>query len=454
MAPPVGTAAPGHLEGTLLPHGFFLGLGLIYLAALALDRLAGRLRLPAAAAILLLGLGLHDGLASFAHLGPLHVGTADRISLALLVFYAGLGTDLRRIRGSVAAGLRLGSLGVLITLAITGLVLIAAAAPLADGLRTSWGAGLPLAAAWLTASCLTATDSGALEDLLKSLRQRLSGRLSHLLQFEAALSTVTSLLCFGFIAGLFQAHAHSEHLALHVDLASNTPAQLAMVLRHLLAGVVAGTLVGALAPPLIDRLVRSESLLLLLAISLAFVAYGLGQTLGGGGLLAVFVAGVWLSNGRYRLTRFDQHALHRALHPFHTAAELTLLLLLGLTVAPADLIAVLPLGLLLALALPLARLAGVWVALGGPQVPWRDRLIVAGCGLRGAVPLGLALALVDELPHLHGIPTETAEILGGHLLAVIFLVVLIDLVLQSAAMQQLLPRLQPAAAADDDRAQA
>ena len=29
-----------HLEGTLLPRGFFLGLGLIYLAALAVDRLA------------------------------------------------------------------------------------------------------------------------------------------------------------------------------------------------------------------------------------------------------------------------------------------------------------------------------------------------------------------------------------------------------------------------------
>ena len=35
-----------HLEGTLLPRGFFLGLGLIYLAALAVDRLAANWRLP------------------------------------------------------------------------------------------------------------------------------------------------------------------------------------------------------------------------------------------------------------------------------------------------------------------------------------------------------------------------------------------------------------------------
>ncbi|MEY3767391.1 MAG: hypothetical protein RLZZ11_461, partial [Cyanobacteriota bacterium] len=43
-----------HLEGTLLPRGFFLGLGLIYLAALAVDRLAAHWRLPGAAAVLLL----------------------------------------------------------------------------------------------------------------------------------------------------------------------------------------------------------------------------------------------------------------------------------------------------------------------------------------------------------------------------------------------------------------
>lgn len=44
-----------HLEGTLLPRGFFLGVGLIYLAALAVDRLAASWRLPGAAAVLLLG---------------------------------------------------------------------------------------------------------------------------------------------------------------------------------------------------------------------------------------------------------------------------------------------------------------------------------------------------------------------------------------------------------------
>ncbi|MFN6131388.1 MAG: cation:proton antiporter [Synechococcaceae cyanobacterium] len=91
-------------------------------------------------------------------------------------------------------------------------------------------------------------------------------------------------------------------------------------------------------------------------MALAFVADGIGQVLGGGGLLAVFVAGVLLSNGRYRIGRFEQQALAQVMHPLNTAAEITVLLLFGLLVQPAVLITVLPLGLLLALVLPLARL--------------------------------------------------------------------------------------------------
>ena len=232
-----------HATGTLLPRGFFLALGLIYLVALGLDRLAERLRLPASAAVLLLGLGLHDLLAGWQHIGPEHVETVERVSLALLFFYAGLGTDLRRIRGTAGAALRLGILGVLITIAVTGVMLLTLPGPMAAGLR--WGgAGLPVAVAWLTASCLTAIDGTALEDLLKGLGQSISGRLTHLLQFEAALSTLMSLLSFGFIAGLFHVQTHSSHLDLHTEVALTMPSQLLVVGRFVLAGLLSGAVVG------------------------------------------------------------------------------------------------------------------------------------------------------------------------------------------------------------------
>jgi cell volume regulation protein A len=421
-----------HLQGTLLPRGFFLGLGLIYLAALAVDRLAAHWRVPGAAAVLLLGFAIPADVLTRVHpLGPVQVETLHRVSLALLIFYTGLQTDLRRIRGMTAAGLRLGCVGTLITVAITGLALMLLA-PLVPG-------GLPPAAVGLAVCCLGATDSGALEDLLKALGHSVRGRLGHFLQFEVAVSTVVTLLAFGLVAGVLQVHRHGDHQALHGVLASRLPEQLGAVGVHLLSGLLAGLIVGAVAPRLIDALVRSDPKLLLVAVALAFVAYGLGQWLGGGGLLAVFVAGVLLSNGRYRINRFEQQALGRVMHPLNTAAEITVLLLLGLLVQPPALITVLPLGLLLAILLPLARLLAVSVVLPPARFPWRDRLLLTGCGLRAAVPLALAVSMTEELPHLRGIAPELAKPLAAQLLALIFVVVLSDLLLQTFVVRRLLP---------------
>lgn len=104
----------------------------------------------------------------------------------------------------------------------------------------------------------------------------------------------------GAAAVLLLGNAHGDHLALHAAVASRLPAQLGALGLHLIAGAAAGLLVGLLAPRLVDALVRADRNLLLLTVALAFVAYGLGQWFGGGGLLAVFIAGLCLSNGRYR----------------------------------------------------------------------------------------------------------------------------------------------------------
>jgi len=249
-------------------------------------------------------------------------------------------------------------------------------------------------------------------------------------------STLVTLLLFGLVAGVLQVPGHGAHDALQGALAQRLPEQLGAVGLHLLAGAVAGLIIGALAPRLIDALVRSDPQLLLVAVALAFVAYGLGQWLGGGGLVAVFVAGVLLSNGRYRVNRFEQQALGRVMHPFNTAAEVTVLLLLGLLVQPAVLLTVLPLGLLVAIVLPLARLLAVWALLPAARFSWPERLVVAGCGVRAAVPLALMVALSEELPHLRGIPVELAEPLAAQLLALMFVVVLSDLLLQTVVMRR------------------
>lgn len=435
-----GPAGYSHLPGTMLPRGFFLALGLFFLTALAVDRGAARLRLPVGASILLLSLGFQEPLLAVLHAGARHAETADRVSLALLIFYAGLSTELRRIRGMVAAGLRLGGLALLLQVALTAWLLQGLLHLLPSGGLAGLAGGLPVAVVWLTATCLMAQDTGSLDDQLQALQHRLPERLAPLPEVATAVSILGSLLLFGFLVGTVQLHSHSDHLAFHTAIAGLLPRQLTNVLHHVLAGILAGVVVGAVAPRLVDGLVRSDQHLLLVVIALAFVAFGLGQMLGGGGLMAVFCAGVWLSNGRYRLRRFDQRALHHVMHPFNTAAEYSVLLLLGLSVQRAALLAVLPLGVLLALLLPLVRWFGVRLALPGRGFSSGECWLLASCSLPGAVSLGLALALEPELIHLPGVSPEQAEVLGGALLALIFVVVVANLLMQRLLALRLLAR--------------
>ena len=290
--------------------------------------------------------------------------------------------------------------------------------------------GLPPAVAVLAVTCLGATDSGAIDDLIVALAHPIRARLTHLLQFEVAVSTIVTLLGFGFLVGLLKNQTHVDHHAFRGLLAVGALDQVGAVGLHVVAGLLAGLLVGALAPRFIDAIVRSESMLLLVAVALAFVSYGLGQILGGGGLVAVFVAGVMLSNGRYRINRFEQHALGKVMHPFNTAAEITVLLLLGFLVRPEAISSVLPLGFVLAIVVPIARLVTLTLLLPSKGFSWPDRFVVAGFGLRAAVPLALAVSLTEELPHISGVTATIANQLGEQILAMLYIVVLLDLLLQ------------------------
>jgi cell volume regulation protein A len=102
--------------GTILPKGFFLFLGLLYLLALVADRLATRLGVPAALTVLVVGYFVGTNNGNFLGLDHAAVETLHVMSLALLLFYAGLKTDLRRIRGHLTFALLLSTVGVVASL--------------------------------------------------------------------------------------------------------------------------------------------------------------------------------------------------------------------------------------------------------------------------------------------------------------------------------------------------
>ena len=448
-AHPLPMAATGlgadlnHSPGTILPRGFFLFLGLLYLLALAADRWATRLGVPAALTVLVVGMLVNFNDGDFLALDHAQVETLHVMSLALLLFYSGLKTDLRRFRIHLSFALLLSTLGVVVSLFSLGSWLVWLGSPGGDLLALGWQQRMPWGAGLLAAACLMATDGSATEDLLQPLRRWLPRDVSDVLQFEAALTNLAAILCFGFISAFFQGQPHGGHGHLHATYGSGVVVEeLLNLLKHLFAGVLAGILVGLGASLLIDRLLREHSQLLVLAISVAFVSYGLGNTFGGGGIVAVFVCGLVMSNWRYHDSWVNHEALQKVLLPFNTLAEYTILLLLAFLVHPERMVGILPLGLATGLILLfVVRPLAVLIIHRSSRMNRGALLAISFCGVRAAVPLALSMSLVFEVPELRGVSPAIAETLAQNLAAVVFIVIFVDLVIQGLLARPLVRRL-------------
>lgn len=443
-ASPAGQVA--NAPGTMLPRGIFLATGILYILSLGLHRLALRLKVPSALLILLLGLGVNLTRPGIHVVSHGFVETLHTASLALLLFYAGLSTDLTRIRHRLPLALSMATAGVGLTAVLLGVGLCLLGHTGLPGLpRAGLAAPLPLGAALLTALCLAPTDGSACEETCHHWGRHLPGGVLPLLSFEAALGSASTILGFGLVVTLFLGVDHGGQGLSQLDALWVVPAGLLELLHHLLAGLAAGTVVGLAGNRLIKLVVQHGEHLLILAISMGFVAYALGNLLGGGGLISVYTAGLVLANRPCLPGPFDHSSLRHGLLPFNTVAEITLLLLLGLLAQPAVMAAMLPFGLLVGLLLELVVRPLVVLLLGGAPPGQRlERLLVAVGGLRAALPLALSLTLLEHVPRLRGIHPLVAEELAHQLEALVAVALITSLVLKGVVLQRLAARWLPA----------
>jgi NhaP-type Na+/H+ or K+/H+ antiporter len=68
-------------------------------------------------------------------------------------------------------------------------------------------------------------------------------------------------------------------------------------------------------------------------------------------------------------------------------------------------------------------------------------LAISFCGVRAAVPLALSLSLVLEVPELGGMSSASAELLGQNLASLVFIVILLDLMIQGLLARPLVRRM-------------
>ena len=369
----------------------FVGALLIVISVVA-GMYSSRLGAPILLVFLLLGMAAGEdgfGIAFSDYTSTFAVGS---VALAIILFEGGLRTPREVVRLVLGPAVSLATVGVLLSA-----LAIAAVAHLVMGLSPLEGV--------LLGAVLASTDAAAVFTLLHGRGGAVNARVTGTLELESGMNdpmaVFLTLVCV--------------ELLMHPDLSPGWYALKELVLGFG-GGAALGLLGGFALRWSVERLNLTTSLYPILIAAGALLVFGFANLLGASGFLAVYLAGVVLARAPYRA----QQVIARFLDGLAWLSQIAMFLLLGLLVTPSKLLADLPYGIVIALAVILiARPGSVALALLPFRFTWPERGFIAWVGLRGAVPIFLA-----SIPILAGIPE------AQHYFNVAFVVVLVSLLIQ------------------------
>ena len=350
-----------------------MAFGGLLLAAVLLDDLADRVKLPGILLVLALGLLVDNDLRSTTE-PLLSLVRADRITqsaLVLVLFFGGLTTNWTRMKSVIRPAARLASFGVLLTAGL--LTLIGVGVLMAQG---KWQVGL-MAPVLFVGAMLSSTDASAALSLLRPLAGRLPQRVLDLIEMESTINDPMAVV----LANVALALAGGTGLAT-ADLVTD-------VIRQFLLGGLLGFIGGSIISQMLmgSQSLTRGSMLPVVSLALLLVLSGGTTLMGGSPLLAAYVAGLVLGNSRAAA----QEVLEEAHSSFAKMAELLLFLCLGLVVAPQNVVEAAGWALLLVLAMQLVRWLMVQLLLLRADFQSSEKRFVAWTGLRGAVPIAMAI---------------------------------------------------------------
>jgi len=357
------------------------------LAALLLEPLARRLRLPLSAALvaggfagseLIVGLGIDTGL-RWHHFHDL----VFYVFLPALIFQSAFSLDARVLLRNLVPILLLAlPMLLLATLLTAGFLFLTIASP----------QGFPWLTALVCGALLSATDPVAVTEVARRLP--VPRRLITLMEGESLFNDATTVVLFMLLLAI--AATPGSEAALDPGAAA------AEFTRLVLGGAAVGALAGVLASLLLRWLGARASIITLLA---AYAGYLIAETrIGVSGVMASLACGLIISRSVRGAEAQQRQQLDLWWKQLGWIANSALFLLAGATIT-------LPmfeqrwLAMLLGIAATLlTRLLAVWAA-GGltslipaqESVPTAYRLMMTLGGVRGAVTLALALSLPVEL---------------------------------------------------------
>jgi cell volume regulation protein A len=315
------------------------------------------------------------------------------VALVLILFAGGLDTEWEGVRPVLWKGLSLSTIGVLLTAVLVGVFV-------------AWVQGFSLLEGLLLGAIVSSTDAAAIFMVLRARNAHLPRPLIQLLELESGSNDpMAVVLTIALIRLLTEPSTSFWEL-------------VAFFVMQMTVGAVLGIVMGEVMRRFFNALeIELEGIYPVLSVALVLLTYGLTSFLNGNGFLAVYLVGLTMQRKPF----IHQHSVLRFHDGLAWLMQVTMFLMLGLQVFPTRLVPIAWAGLLISLFLIfVARPASVHAALAFSGMPFREQMLVAWAGLRGAVPIILAtfplsagITQADTIFHLVFFIALTSVVLQG-----------------------------------------
>lgn len=403
-------------------------LSLLFFISIFADKIGYKYGVPALLLFLVVGVIFGSNtIASVLGTNSLEIDTntaqaLSTVAMCIILFTGGLETKLNDIRSVLLPGITLATLGVLLTCAITGVIIY---------YIFSWLNAVVTVSIWLAllmAATMSSTDSASVFSVLRTNGIGLKHNLRPLLELESGANDPMAYVLTTTLIGVV--------LSANTFVGLTRPVDSLPIIQTIVVQLVMGTVLGlAFGEGLVQLMRRvklgNESLYPVMILTACIFIFSITYYLEGNTYLAVYVGGLIIGNNKFTRKRQTKSFFNG----LTWLSQLAMFLMLGLMVDPAELFRYrvwIPCLIISIVMIFISRPLAVWLCMlpFRRQFGQRDRIMLSWVGLKGAVPIIFAI-----MCKANGIPY--ADLIFN----VVFLCTIVSLLIQGTTLTTMAKKL-------------